>query len=206
MLTLSDAGATFVANFEGFRADPYWDVDHYSIGYGTRARSQGDHVTRAEALKRLHDHVEEHVGPWVREVRPFGQHQFDALASFAYNLGAGVLEGQVGDAVRRGDYRLAGDCMLNYTKADGVVLAGLVRRREAERKLLLKIRYTDDERRELTVLRDGSARAGRKAQAVSWLRVRAAKIQQRARAEDDWQKNDRGRRYKGIRQSLRRHT
>ena len=145
-MKLSEHGAEFISNFEGYRADPYWDVDHYSIGYGTRARSQNDRVTRAEALRRLHDHVEEHVGPAVRKCKPFGQHQFDALASFAYNLGAGVLDGQVGDRVREGDYRLAGDAMLNYTRAGGVVLAGLVRRREAERRLLMKVRYLDDER------------------------------------------------------------
>jgi lysozyme len=205
-LHLSDHGASFISNFEGFRADAYWDVDHWSIGYGTRARSQHERgVSRAEALRRLHDHVEDHVGPWVREVRPFGQHQFDALASFAYNLGAGVLEGQVGDAVRRGDYRLAGDAMLNYTKAGGEVLQGLVRRREAERRLLLKVRYTARERDLLGIVRFKGTSAPSRARAVEALRTQAREIQERARAEGDWQKHDRGRRYQGLRRAIRKY-
>jgi lysozyme len=198
-LHLSDHGASFISNFEGFRADAYWDVDHWSIGYGTRARSQHERgVSRAEALRRLHDHVEDHVGPWVRELRPFGQHQFDALASFAYNLGAGVLDGQVGDAVRRGDYRLAGDAMLNYTKAGGEVLQGLVRRREAERRLLLKVRYTEVEVDLLQKLRAGKP-------VVARVRDQARKIQTAARADGDWQKHDRGRRYQGLRRAIRKY-
>lgn len=203
-MQLSDAGALFIANFEGFRADPYWDVDHHSIGYGTPARSLQDHVTRDEALRRLHDHVEEHVGPAVSKLKPFGQPQYDALASFAYNLGAGVIEphDQVGAAVLRHDYRLAGDAMLNYTRADGVVLPGLVRRRESERRLLLRVRYLEDEVTYLARLK----RPGNQPGAVRWLKARAHEIQAHARAEDDWQKNDRGRRYQGIRRALRRYA
>lgn len=203
-MNLSDKGAEFIANFEGFRADPYWDVDHHSIGYGTRARSLQDHVTREEALRRLHDYVEEHVGPAVRRLKPFGQPQFDALASFAYNLGAGVIEphDQVGARVLEGDYRLAGDAMLNYTKAGGKVLPGLVTRREKERRLLLTVRYTDEELHYLARIKQ----PGPNPAAEKWLRARAKKIQTNARDEKDWAKNDRGRRYQGIRRAIRRYA
>jgi GH24 family phage-related lysozyme (muramidase) len=211
---LSERGAEFIANFEGFRPTPYHDVDHLSIGFGTRARSPSDRVDRAEGYRRLRAHVEKHVGPAVRKLKPFGQDQFDALACAGYNLGAGVLDpdGQIGRAVLAGDYRLAGDVLLNYVKADldgdgdKEVLAGLVRRRQAERRLLLKVRYTPQEVQALRVVRNHRASAVARRENARWLRAQAERIQQSARSSGDWQKNDRGRRYQGIRRALRAHT
>lgn len=61
--------------------------------------------------------------------------QFGALVSFCYNVGAGNLKNLVGSS---STLEIMADKMLDYNRARGVVLPGLMRRREAERQLFLK--------------------------------------------------------------------
>lgn len=68
--------------------------------------------------------------------------QADALTSFVFNIGEGAFAGStVLRKLKRGDFRGAADAMLAWTKAhvDGqvVTVAGLVKRRKAERALFL---------------------------------------------------------------------
>ncbi|EBG9759466.1 lysozyme, partial [Salmonella enterica] len=66
------------------------------------------------------------------------QGQFDALVSFAYNLGARTLStSTLLRKLNAGDYAGAADEFLRWNKAGGKVLNGLTRRREAERALFL---------------------------------------------------------------------
>ena len=66
------------------------------------------------------------------------QGMFDALVSFAFNVGLGNLQ-RSGIRMRtnRGDYEGAADEFLKWTKAAGKVLPGLVKRRKDERALYL---------------------------------------------------------------------
>ncbi len=81
---------------------------------------------------------------------PLTQNQFDALVSFVYNVGPGkkgVKDGLItlrnGDPssvlrnMRAGNIQAAGDSMLSWTRSAGKVMPGLVKRRQAERALLL---------------------------------------------------------------------
>jgi lysozyme len=81
---------------------------------------------------------------------PLKQNQFDALVSFVYNVGPGkkgVKDGLItlrnGNPssvlrnMRAGNIRAAGDSMLSWTRSAGKVMSGLVKRRQAERALLL---------------------------------------------------------------------
>lgn len=63
---------------------------------------------------------------------------FDALVSFAFNVGLGSLQ-RSGIRMRtnRGDFAGAADEFLKWTKAAGKVLPGLVKRRNDERALYL---------------------------------------------------------------------
>lgn len=66
------------------------------------------------------------------------QGQFDALVSFAYNVGSRALS--TSTLLRKlndGDVRGAADEFLRWNKAGGKALNGLTRRREAERALFL---------------------------------------------------------------------
>ena len=70
---------------------------------------------------------------------PLNQNQWDALISFTYNLGAANLESST---LRRllnvGSYLAAAEQFPRWNKAGGQVLAGLSRRRAAERALFLE--------------------------------------------------------------------
>jgi len=81
---------------------------------------------------------------------PLKQNQFDALVSFVYNVGPGkkgVKDGLIclrsGEPssilrnLRAGNIQAAGDSLLSWTRSAGVVMAGLVKRRQAERALFL---------------------------------------------------------------------
>jgi lysozyme len=66
------------------------------------------------------------------------QSKFDALVSFAFNVGLGNLQrSSVRMKHNRGDFDGAADSFLLWTKAGGRVLPGLVKRRHDERNLYL---------------------------------------------------------------------
>jgi lysozyme len=74
---------------------------------------------------------------------PTTDNQFAAMVSLAYNVGIGRLKptpkGFIASAVlanhRKQDFEEAADCFSHFTKQAGVVLRGLVRRRNAEAAL-----------------------------------------------------------------------
>ena len=69
---------------------------------------------------------------------PEHQHKFDACVAFSFNLGVGGFQRSgIRQAILREDWDAAADGFMNYTKAGGKVLKGLVRRRDAERQLFL---------------------------------------------------------------------
>jgi GH24 family phage-related lysozyme (muramidase) len=90
----SDAGLSFIAQQESFVGHVYLDIAHIpTIGYG-HVLKHGDptSVTEAEAFAMLRNDVataEAYVATAVRV--PLSQAQFDALVSFAFNLGGGAL-------------------------------------------------------------------------------------------------------------------
>lgn len=70
---------------------------------------------------------------------PLNQNQWDALISFAYNLGAANLESStLRRLLNAGDYAGAAEQFPRWNNAGGKVLPGLVRRRAAERDLFLE--------------------------------------------------------------------
>lgn len=66
------------------------------------------------------------------------QGQFDALVSFSFNVGLGNLQkSTIRMKVNRGDMEGAAEAFLDWTKAGGKVLKGLVNRRNDEKALFL---------------------------------------------------------------------
>ena len=63
--------------------------------------------------------------------RQLNQNQFDALVSFAFNLGCGNLR-EIADDLNKNDFTGATANMKQYVNTGGNVLPGLVRRRNAE--------------------------------------------------------------------------
>jgi lysozyme len=66
------------------------------------------------------------------------QGRFDALVSFAFNVGLGTLQrSTLRQKHNRGDYDGAADEFLKYCLGGGKVLKGLVNRRKDERAMYL---------------------------------------------------------------------
>ncbi len=89
----SNDGISLIKRHEGCRLEAYkCPAGVWTIGYGhTRGVKQGQKITmeQAEVLLRGDLATSEAV---VNKIYKLKQHQFDALVSFVFNLGAGSFE------------------------------------------------------------------------------------------------------------------
>lgn len=118
----------------GTGADP-WTIGFGATGPGIRA---GVVWTPQQANDRLKSDLAlfgERVSALIGNA-PTTQGQFDALTSFAYNVGARNLASSTLLKLHKaGDYKAARNEFGKWTKAAGKVLPGLVTRRAAEAAL-----------------------------------------------------------------------
>jgi lysozyme len=170
----SDAGVQFISEFEGFYAEPYNDPAGFAtVGFGHllgyRPVSANDRkaiwidgqetpgrLTQDEARRLLARELSQTYEPPVRALfldggplaGKFEQSLFDALVSFAYNLGPGAVTPgtsgfeTVGRAIQSGSRNGIADSLLLYDRAGGQQLPGLTRRRRAERRLIRAGNYS----------------------------------------------------------------
>jgi len=146
-MRINKTGLDLIKEFEGFRSEAYKDsAGVWTIGYGTTGRAgvgivprPGGTITQAEAeyyLEKAIGKFSEAIAPKI--TAPINENEFSAFVSLAYNIGPGAFVRS--SALRHfnaGNKALAADAFLLWKMAGGKVLAGLVRRREAERKLFL---------------------------------------------------------------------
>lgn len=144
MMRINKAGLELIKEFEGLRLRAYQCSGNvWTIGYGhTLGVKEGDNITAEQAEKFLLQDIEKSedcVRRWATEKKvSLNSNQFSALVSLVYNCGPKPLAGTVGTKLLRGDIEGAAEGFLLWNKAGGRLLAGLLRRREAERKLFLK--------------------------------------------------------------------
>ena len=143
----SDKGVALIKQFEGFSAKPYLcPAGVPTIGYGATYYPDGKRVTMADRpvseadatamLRSMLASYEAGVSRYV--LVPVTQGQFDALVSFAYNLGLSALKSStLLRLLNARDYAGAAAQFARWNRAGGKVLPGLTRRREAERKLFV---------------------------------------------------------------------
>jgi lysozyme len=129
-----NAGAQLIAQFEGFRATPYWDVSRYSWGYGTPAPEGGGTITPEQGMQDLIAHATDDynaLAPYIG--RDLSIAQWSALLSFAYNEGHGNPgAGALIIDINAGDDGVLETHWKKYVYAGGVVNQDLVDRRNAE--------------------------------------------------------------------------
>ena len=128
-----------VKHFEGFEDTAYLcPANVWTIGYGrTKNVREGDRITEPQAERDLQEELEE-FGAQVLGVVDVSltQNEFDALASWTYNLGVGNLQSStLLKKLNAGDKDSVPSEMLRWNKAAGKVLAGLTTRRQAEADL-----------------------------------------------------------------------
>lgn len=145
-MQISNKGIALIKQFEGLRLTAYQDsVGVWTIGYGWTQLVDGKPITKGMVIKpetaeRLLKtglvSYENDVSKLVKV--KLTQGQFDALVSFAYNLGTHALStSTLLKKLNAGDYDGAGDEFPRWNKAGGKELAGLTRRREAEFALFI---------------------------------------------------------------------
>lgn len=156
-LVLGSAGEALIHGFESLKLVAYKDPGSknglpITNGWGTTVGEDGKPIKLGEVwTKEKADRL------WRRDVQimeravntligntPTTQNQFDALVSFAYNVGPdmdndGKAEG-LGDSTlmkkhRARDYAGAKAEFAKWNKNDGIVMKGLTRRRAAEAEL-----------------------------------------------------------------------
>ena len=138
---IGQAGLKLIMEFEGCRLTAYQcSAGVWTIGYGhTAGVHKGMKITQAQADEYLKQDVakfEKYVNnpSYVPFTDKLNQNQFDALVSFAFNLGQGNVKklctGRVMNQIP--------SAMQQYCKAAGKTLSGLQRRRKAEAALYNK--------------------------------------------------------------------
>lgn len=139
VMQISKAGLDLIKQFEGLYLKAYrCPAGVPTIGYGhTAGVAMGQTITQQQADDYLRRDVRQFERAVARLVTvPLTQGQFDALVSFAFNLGEGALaQSTLLRMLNAGDYAGAAAQFDRWNKAGGRVLPGLVRRRAAERAL-----------------------------------------------------------------------
>ena len=138
-----------IKKFEGFRSESYqYSVGIWTVGYGSTMWPDGKKVQPGQ---RMTIQEAEAVMTWELDRKGkvilsglpttnINQNQYDALLSFAYNLGVGALLKSTlfkKLKVNPTDPSIRTEFM-RWVNAGGKRLTGLVRRREAEANLYFK--------------------------------------------------------------------
>jgi lysozyme len=131
---------SFLKLQEGFRPKAYGDFKQTSIGYGTKALPGEKFISPQDAEARLQQEAAK-VDAWINQnVRqPLTQGQRTSLTSFGYNLGTG--KGGLSDllpSINAGSWQYVAKQMGAYIHSGGHINPGLIKRRDAESKLLFR--------------------------------------------------------------------
>lgn len=137
-MKISTTGLNLIKSFEGCRLTAYkCPAGVWTIGYGhTGNVKSGQKITQAKAESYLKSDLarfEKHVMSYDKKYN-WTQNEFDALVSFAYNVGNITRLTNGGKRTKK----QISERITFYNKANGKVLAGLTRRRQAEKALFDK--------------------------------------------------------------------
>jgi lysozyme len=130
LLRLSGPGADVLADREGLRLEAYQDsVGVWTIGLGHTSRvgppkvTPGLAITEDEAWNIFWRDAEKFRSQANRLVKvPLEQHDFDALASFLFNIGLPQFKGSTVLArLNLGDYAGAGEALLMWNKPPEII-------------------------------------------------------------------------------------
>lgn len=152
----SETGLTLIRAFEGKRLTGYLDAvkvptigwGHTEMAGGAISYASGEKTTKVLVgqsiseleARRLHERdMMQFEGGVLRLLkRSPRQFEYDAMVALAFNIGLGAFgKSSVLRKFNAGDMQGAADAFLMWNKAGGKALAGLTRRRNAERALFL---------------------------------------------------------------------
>lgn len=135
----SHAGINLIKQFESLRCEAYRCLAGiWTIGYGhTAGVRRGDRIDAQKAEQLLTDDLRQFEEVVNRECPNVNQNQFDALVSFTFNVGTGNFQkSTLLKCVKANPQNVNIRYEFSkWKKANGTVLAGLIRRRKAEADL-----------------------------------------------------------------------
>ena len=142
--TTGNGGIALIKQYEGLRLTTYKDaVGSPTIGYGHVENPIPPGGTRTITAEDAEQILREDLQRFEHDVNNMltvevTQNQFDALVSFAFNLGpANLKSSTLLRKVNSGDFNGAAAEFPKWNHAGGQVLAGLTARRNAEKNLFL---------------------------------------------------------------------
>lgn len=138
----SQNGVDLIKHFESLQLKAYkCPSGIWTIGYGHTGPDVSPSLVVTE--QRAEELLEQDLEVYERAIRrliavPLSQYEFDALVSFTFNVGARALDtSTLRSLLNAGDQGGAADQFPRWNRSDGKPLAGLTRRRAAERALFL---------------------------------------------------------------------
>mgnify|MGYP006132458919 FL=1 len=135
-MKISQEGLALIKKFEGCELEAYkCAAGVLTIGYGhTKGVTESMKITQGEAESMLVEELVEYEKAVLDAVTiSIDQCMFDALVSWTYNLGPTNLRSSTMLTVlNKGEYDDVPAQIKRWNKANGKVLDGLIRRREAE--------------------------------------------------------------------------
>lgn len=140
-MQISQRGVDLIKEFEGLRLESYFCPSGIlTIGFGSTGRhvTEGLVITKAKAEELLRADLGRFEDAVRKAALPCTQGQFDAMVSFAFNVGIGAF--QKSTLLRKhkaGDKAGAAAQFGRWVNGGGKKLPGLVRRRKAEAALYL---------------------------------------------------------------------
>lgn len=124
-----------IKQFEGIKLQAYkCPAGVWTIGYGhTKGVKQGQVIDLAKAEEFLRSDLNAFIKKVDKydKIYHFTENEYNALLSFCFNIGS--IDQLTANGTR--SKQVIGNKILLYTKAGGVRLGGLVRRRQAEHDL-----------------------------------------------------------------------
>ncbi len=145
-MKISENGINMIKEFEGLRLEAYKPLQseqYYTIGYGHYGKDvkRGMRINTEVAERYLKEDLEIYEAN-VNKYNKYkwNQNEFDALVSFAYNIGS---IDQLTNNGKRTKKEIAEKILL-YVKAGGRILDGLKKRRKKEHDLFVSKAYYEN--------------------------------------------------------------
>ena len=136
MMNISQEGLALIKKFEGCELKAYrCPANVLTIGYGvTKGVTEDMEITQQEADEMLAGELIEYTEYINNMVKvALNQSQFDALTAWIYNLGpTNFKDSTLLRVLNEGRYNEVPQEIKRWNKANGQVLNGLIKRREAE--------------------------------------------------------------------------
>jgi GH24 family phage-related lysozyme (muramidase) len=114
---LSPSLVDAIKGFEGYTANPKWDYQQYSSGWGTKARP-GEVADRATHEQRLQDELTQAATFVDSKVPDLPSGVRDAMISLTFNAGGKWADSSLGAKLREGP-RAPSNCSRNTTRPAG---------------------------------------------------------------------------------------